>query len=212
VLLDFEMSANQLKTWLRIQDIKNTDLVVVCAMRGRDEDFQILDAKNLASWAQELRSLNCKFLILDCLGPALNALGLSEDIRDIATFGRAFDRLLRDAGVEYCIVVHHMGHGDTARPRGGSNLRGWVDAEILLYRRGPITTGIRSLSASGRDVELEKRDLEYDEATERFTFAPPSLTGALSGMTARRLTAADKALLEIVALLQPPHHHEERRG
>jgi hypothetical protein len=204
VLIDFEMSASQLKKWLRIQGIQRTDAVFVWSMRGQDTNFRIHDNHaNRADWAQKLKNLNCKLLIIDCLGPALSAMGLTEDVPDIAKFCGALDALLIEADVEYCIVVHHMGHTE-ARPRGGSNLRGWADAEMLLTRVGDTTTGTRYFAAAGRDVELAKRAIEYDVVTERFTYAPVNrfIGVTVSSMAKRKPSAAEQLLPEIVTLLR----------
>jgi hypothetical protein len=103
------MSATQLKEWTHDQGIQNTDRVVVKPLRGVARSFNILDSKCRTEWAQDLRSIGCKFLIVDCIGPVMSALDLDESSNtQVAKFLRLIDELLVEAGVENCWLVHHM--------------------------------------------------------------------------------------------------------
>ena len=77
-LLDIEMGERQLDGWLGEQSIKNDDRVIVIPMRGRAASFDILDPAIRSEWAARLRELSVDYLILDCLRPVLDALGLDE--------------------------------------------------------------------------------------------------------------------------------------
>lgn len=211
VLLDFEMSEAQLKLWLQEQGIVNTDRVVVKPLRGIARTFNILDAKCRSQWAADLRDVNCRFLIIDCIGPLMSALDLDESNNtQAAQFLRLIDELLVEAGVPNCWLVHHMGHDDR-RPRGASAVLGWCDVAITLSRTGDVSTGQRSISAAGRDVSQPKRNLIYDPVTHHFTLAPATQfsfsAGGGSGAPAPKPKATERALQEIVALLQPPSPH-----
>lgn len=205
VVLDFEMSENQLREWAAKQQIANTDRVVIKPLRGTARSFNILDSKCRSDWATALRTVNCKFLIVDCIGPVMSALDLDESNNtQVAKFLRLVDELLVEAGVPNCWLVHHMGH-DEKRPRGASAVLGWCDVSITLSRSGDVSTGQRYISAVGRDVSQTKRALTYDDATHHFTLAPPTQFSVQVGsMAGGPKKAVDRALQEIVALLQPP--------
>ena len=110
-------------------------------------------------------------LILDCLTPALGALGLTESNEDVNQFLIAFDALLVEAAVAEALIAHHMGHIEE-RSRGASRLRDWPEVEWKLVReRGDngreVDNGARFLSASGRDVDVHEMRLEYESVTRR---------------------------------------------
>jgi hypothetical protein len=199
VLLDFEMGRAQLKEWLAIQNIVHADRVAVAAMRGFATHFNLLDSRCRQDWAQLLQGQNCKFLIIDCIGPVMSASDLLEgDNSQTSKFLRLVDELLVAGGVDNCLLVHHMGH-DERRPRGASAFRGWCDTEITLRRTGNLSTGQRYISAVGRDVSQPERELQYDEATHRFAIGKPVLFTSSGG---RKVKSADAALGEVVKLLR----------
>ena len=109
VILDFEMSTSQVDQWLADQGIVNDDRLIPIPLRGNTSVFDILDASRYAWWVATLRQLGCAYLILDCLRPVLDALGLDEH-HDAGRLLVAFDALLSDAGIGEALVVHHMGH------------------------------------------------------------------------------------------------------
>jgi len=98
VLIDNELAKNTVRRWLREQSIRNPSAVadVIC-LRGRVSTFNILDDTIRDQWATRLRDLGCDYLMLDCLRPCLDALGL-DDNRDVGKFLVALDALLADAG------------------------------------------------------------------------------------------------------------------
>jgi hypothetical protein len=167
VLLDFEMGEEQLKRWYREQQIQNDDRVIVIPMRGRAVSFNLADAEVYAYWVARLREWNASYLIVDCLRPILDALGLDEN-HDVGTFLVALDALLVEAGVPDAAVVHHMGHTGE-RSRGDSRLRDWPDVEWRLMRKDDDPASARFFTAYGRDVDVEEQELGYDEATRRLT-------------------------------------------
>ena len=60
--------------------------------------MNLLDREIRADWASRLQAVQTEYLILDCLRPVLDALGLDEQ-REAGRFLVAFDQLLRDEGV-----------------------------------------------------------------------------------------------------------------
>ncbi len=168
VVFDVELSRQNLRRWLRDQGIKNQDCVILVPLRGVVSSFDLFDEERRLEWAERIRAVSGRTIILDCLGPILAAFGLDEkDNRDVGRFLVAFEALLKDAGVEEALLVHHMGHNGE-RGRGASRLRDWPDAEWRLVRGEEDRDNpdpARYLAAIGRDVDLPETQLEYDAGT-----------------------------------------------
>ena len=108
VLIDDEMSENTLRSWLRVQNIDNTEAVAdVITLRGNVTAFNLLDEHCHAAWVQRLADVGCDYLILDCLRPVLDCLGLDEH-RDAGRFLVALDALLNEAGIRDALLIQHM--------------------------------------------------------------------------------------------------------
>lgn len=166
-LLDFEMGMHQLKRWYRDQQIEDTDRVVVIPMRGLASCFNLTDPGVRAAWAARLRELGVTYLIIDCLRPILDGLGLDEH-HDVGAFLVPLDALLAEAGIPDALVVHHMGHTNE-RSRGDSRLRDWPDVEWRLMRKDDDPASARFFTAYGRDVDVEEQELGYDGSTRCLT-------------------------------------------
>lgn len=164
-LLDFEMGTDQLKHWYRDQQIAHTDRILVVPMRGLASSFNILDQQVRAEWAVRLRGV--EYLVVDCLRPILDGLGLDEH-HDVGVFLVALDALLAEAGIAEALVVHHMGHTNE-RSRGDSRLRDWPDVEWRLVRKDDDPASARFIAAYGRDVDIAEQELGYDSVTRRLT-------------------------------------------
>ena len=188
-IVDFEMSERQLAAWLKDQAIKNDDRVTVIPMRGKASTFDLLDERTLDEWAQRLTGID--YLILDCLRPVLDALGLKES-SEAGRFLTPFDELCDKAGIRDTLIVHHMGHYDE-RSRGDSRIRDWPDVEWQLVREDKDDPASRRyLKAYGRDVEVAESLLLYDAGSRHYT-----LTGGT-----RKETKARAAIPDIIDLLQ----------
>lgn len=195
VLLDFEMSQSKLTDWLRDQKIGDPSRLIVVPMRGKGGGFDILDDRTRAEWAAKLRQANCGYLILDCLRPVMDALGMDED-KQAGRFLTAFDALLNEAGVSEAAVIHHMGHNGE-RSRGDSRLRDWPDVEWKIVRKDPDDDASpRFISAYGRDVDQREQQLGFDAGTRRLT----SLGGT------RKESGAAEHVPYVVALLRAHPH------
>jgi hypothetical protein len=166
-VIDTEMSDHKLDEWLADQGVICDDRAIVVSLRGQVRAFDLLDDRVRAAWATRLRSDCVEFLILDCLRPVLDAIGLDEK-SEAGVFLTAFDALLRDAGISEALVVHHMGHAGE-RSRGDSRLRDWPDTEWKLMRKDEDERSPRFISAYGRDVDIPEAGLRYDPHTRRLT-------------------------------------------
>lgn len=168
-ILDFELSENKALEWLELQGIENADQVNLCTLRGSTSAFNILDVSKRKEWEQLLAENYTDFLILDCLRPVLDAIGLDEH-RDAGKFFIAFEALLKGAGISESMVVHHMGHSGE-RTRGDSRMRDWPDAEWRLMRENENPASTRYITAFGRDVNVEDQRLNFNEDTHHLTLA-----------------------------------------
>ena len=189
-VLDFEMSQRQLRSWLREQRIVHDDRVVVVPMRGQAATFDILDSVTRTRWEDLFRGQGVEYLVLDCLRPILDALGLDEH-HDAGRFLVAFDALLLGANIPDALVVHHMGHTGE-RSRGDSRLRDWPDVEWRVVRQSDDPASVRYITAFGRDVDIPESQLTYDALTRRLTLAGGS----------RQEAEARRALPDVLAAIE----------
>ena len=192
-LLDAEMGEGQLHEWLRDQRIQGDDAVVVLSLRGAATSFNILNPQVRSAWAARLRAASVVYLILDCLRPILDALGLDEH-HDAGRFLVAFDALLQEAGIPEALVVVHMGHTGE-RARGDSRLRDWPDVEWRLVRQDDSPNSTRFLTAFGRDVNQPEVQLAYESASRHLTVSGGS----------RKDAAVRDALPAVLAVLESAH-------
>ena len=163
-LIDNELDERTLRHWLRAQGIHNEAKVSLVPIRGKVASFNILDDSVRAQWAQMIRDADV--VILDCLRPVLDALGLDEN-KDAGRFLIAFDALLRECGASEALIVHHMGHNGE-RSRGDSRILDWPDATWKLVREDAENPdSARYFSAFGRDVNVPETLLEYDAEGRR---------------------------------------------
>jgi RecA-family ATPase len=130
VLLDFEMDDPTIRQWLRDQRIFNLNGATVRPLRGKASSFDILDPVIRSEWAVRIQGHD--IVIVDCLRPILDALGLDEN-RDAGRFLTAFDELLNQADVSEALILHHMGHTGE-RSRGDSRIIGRPDATWKMFR------------------------------------------------------------------------------
>ena len=145
-------------------------------LRGRLNTFALTDTATRDAWATHLRRLRVSYLVLDCLRPVLDSLGLNEH-NETGKFLVAFDALLAEADIPEACVVHHIGHAGE-RARGDSRLRDWPDTEWKLLRENDSPDSPRYFCAYGRDVSLPERQLAFATAGRRLTIAGGTRTDA----------------------------------
>jgi hypothetical protein len=168
VLLDFEMSPTQLDEWYGDQKIVNDDRLLMIPMRGAASSFNIIDEDVRRQWATLLKSRGVNYLILDCLRPVLDALGLNEHT-EAGLFLTALDALLRDSEIPEALVIQHMGHKNE-RARGDSRMLDWPDVGWTLVRESEDDPASpRFFKAFGRDVDVPETQLAYNEKTRRLS-------------------------------------------
>ncbi len=179
-VVDTELSKHLMRRWWGAQGIRNQDRVLLFALKHHGlMNFDITTDATRAAWAHRLKDAGVEYLVLDCLRPMLDALGL-DDNREAGLFLAAFDQLLVEAGITNAMVVDHMGHG-ADRPRGESRKRDWCDAEWRLTRKSDDPASERSIAAYGRDIDQYKQVLAFNPVTRRLSLERPShLPGEMS--------------------------------
>lgn len=187
-LIDDELDQRMLRRWLGEHDIEAAGDVSIVSLRGRVSTFDVLNESIRKRWADLLRGTD--LLIIDCLRPLLDALGLDEN-HDAGRLLVALDELKAAAGISELIVVHHTGHAGE-RSRGDSRILDWPDAIWKVNReKADDQDSPRYFSAYGRDVDVRDSRLDYDPTTRRLT------TTGLS----KRDAAVDIACAAVVDLL-----------
>lgn len=189
-IIDTEMSGRQLDDWLSAQRIVRNDRVLVVSLRGAVSSLDLLDPATRAQWAEALRSAGVRYLVLDCLRPVMDALGLDEH-RDAGRLLVAIDALLTEACIPDACLVHHMGHAGE-RARGDSRLVDWPDVTWRLVRPEDDPAGARYITAYGRDVDVPESQLAFDSTTRHLTLVGGS----------RREAATADAQAVVMDLLQ----------
>jgi hypothetical protein len=193
-LIDDELDERMLRRWLREHDIRNTDKVHVVSLRGRMSSFNVLDDTVRANWVRTLPPTD--LLVFDCLRPALDALGLDENL-EAGQFLIALDALKAEAGISEMVVVHHTGH-EGERSRGSTRIIDWPDVLWNIKRSdNRDLTSERFFTAFGRDVNLPEGRLEFDQEARALKY----LDGDRKGGNATKALAA---ILNVLAASSEP--------
>ena len=191
LLLDNELDRDLLLDNLGAQGIRNLDRIQFVSLRGSVSSFDLTDAVVRRDWAQAIREADTEVLILDCLRPVLDAIGLSED-KDAGRFLTLLDELLREADVPEALINHHAGHTN-GRARGDSRLRDWPDVEWFATRATEDMDSARYFRAYGRrGVDLAESQLLFDAETGRMTLSAETRRESMN----ERVVAAVETLLD----------------
>ena len=201
LIIDNEMDLWMMRRWTADQDIQNTDRVSLLSLRGRESTFDMMSAAGRAEWARRIAAAKPDYVILDCLRPFLDALGLDEN-HDGSKFIRAFNEMLTMAGVKDTLIVHHSGHsGEHAR--GDSAIMGTTDAWWFI-RRDKDDPSQRLFRSEGRDISVPLTPLVFDDTTRHLSLdqSRSRISTALASIQAQ-LTSGQKNKTEIESALTP---------
>lgn len=169
MLLDTELTDTEAAKRLDALPIHNRANVARIGLEGRAGSFDIRVPAVRAAWAKRLREFGTEVLILDCLAPVLEALGVDEN-RKASSILYALSTLKRDAGVSEVIVVHHTGH-DGKRPRGDSGVPAWASSIWTLTATSPRPDAPRRFSATGwTGIGVPEGRLVHDADTGALTY------------------------------------------
>jgi biotin operon repressor len=164
-LIDMEMPRATGKTWMEEAGLLKYKELSCSFLVGRPGSLSVLDETKRKRIADDLRGTDV--LIIDPLGPLMAAHGMDENSNtDIRRLLNGLTALKTEAGISELIVVHHAGHQASRRSRGASVLGDWPDVIVNLRNKDPDNpSGVRSISAFGRDVMIPETDLFHDRAT-----------------------------------------------
>jgi hypothetical protein len=193
-VFDIEMSRRQLRRWMREQGITHANRVIVIPLRGCAAKLDFMDLDVRSSWAALLRQHGVVYVVLDCLRPVLDALGLNEHT-DGGRYLVAFDAMLTEAAITEALVIHHMGHVGE-RSRGDSRFRDWPDVEWRIVRQDDNPNSPRFITAYGPDVDVTESQLSYDTTTRRLTIAGGSRQDAKTKVVLDAIVEALEAAAE----------------
>jgi hypothetical protein len=204
-LIDTEIDERMLRRWLRDQSIQNTDRVKIISLKGKIATFNIQEPSTRAQWAGRLEG--SEFVILDCLRPCLDVLGLSED-KDAGKFLVAWDALMSEIDNAESVVVHHMGHAEE-RSRGDSRLIDWPDVNWRIIKESQSADadveeiggdgGLRFFTAHGRDVNVQEGTLIWSEKKRTITFADGGRSKVRRERKDRQTTYERQAIIAILS-------------
>ena len=162
--VNYELSEKQAQRWFKNVPIRNNSGTVrVWNLRGKTNPFSNPSRKQ--EFIDEVREANVKVMILDpfsSAGRGRNTLD-NDDVKD---FFLELEEFKEAAGIECLIIAVHAGHNGT-RARGASTMADHPDCIMTLETNGD---GVRSFRAVGRDVDVEKGALEFDESTRLLTY------------------------------------------
>lgn len=160
-IVNYEETPSQWRRHVRKLGIKNPERVFAIHRRGKGIMPLWVDGYR-KKVVEMMKRSEIAYWIMD---PAAVAwLGLVENENDnslVGRFAESLDLVKEQAGIGELLLTHHEGRSESGRGRGATRLEDWMDAGWYLEKDGLI--GTRALYAKGRDVEVEKFDLEWDE-------------------------------------------------
>jgi hypothetical protein len=162
---DYEMNDDQLREWYADLHIVNTGNAYVLTLRGLHNSFK---APEFQDWAvQWLKDRGIDVWVLDPAHCAALGFKSNGDPNDaIIEFTVTLDQIKERAGVRNIAMPIHTGlAGDHAR--GGARWGDWPDA--IWNLQCDKDTDIRTISATGRDVNLKETALCFDRTNRHLT-------------------------------------------
>ncbi len=205
VYLNMEVSAKQMRRWLRRSGIDNQHIIHVVNLRGRASALTLGTEQGRQRVAEWLRSLNAGMVILDPLAPLLASLGFEEnDNSQVARFFSLWSETLAMADVGDDLIVHHTGHAGQ-RSRGAARFLDEPDALWTISKDTAVDEDgdevydalePRFFKATGRDVEQPEQPLLFDGVTGVLTLGNGSRKAIRAEAKHNRVQAAIMARLE----------------
>ncbi|HYJ33772.1 MAG TPA: AAA family ATPase [Candidatus Binatia bacterium] len=225
LVVNAEMTGRQYRDWLRKAPIDNRDKILALHLReARLSDFNLLNPVARRELVAYLKDHGVTALLLDPLGPLFAAADVDENsANDVGRWFGGLNDVVAAAEVSDQFLTHHFGHSNE-RTRGSSKLMDTPDA-IWFYTADDETpveddeddSGLlanialaqpaRYLRAFGRDVQLPRSRVEYDDDTKllsipRIGDGPRSATQKAGAASNRRRALLDR--IERVVASRPP--------
>lgn len=202
MMLNYEVSGATFARWLGDLGLSKSarKRIHVVNLRGR-ENLLATEAGRI-TLAAMMRERRVEVLTVDPFGKAFT--GDNQDSNSQVTPWLALlDRVANDGGAREVILVAHAGWGggergqaSQVRARGASALEDWADAIVRYSRNNELDGAPRFIEAEGRDVFVEKDQLDYDAATRLLTAT--GLGGPGMARKATKVKALTEPILEVV--------------
>lgn len=176
-MLSFEMTPAKVGEWCRKLGIP-ADRFVLVNLRAMGNPFR--SERHKKALAKMLRERDVETLLIDTFTKAFTGES-QNDAGEVQTWLSEAGRWSRqDAGVRDLILTAHAGHGEGKRARGSSALHDDPDA-FWVFAKKADGSGLRTLSAQGRDVSFEEHDVSYDDDSLEMTLGDPASGPSLAG-------------------------------
>ena len=167
VVFNYEVDERTYRRWLRDAGITNLELITLVHLRGRRMPLTVQHIED--QMVDILQELNCQTWIVDPFARAFSGSGDENSNSEVGVFLETLDVIKERAGVDNLLLTTHTGRAQEngiERARGATRLDDWADVRWLLNKN---RDGARFLSASGRDVEMEERLLNWNPTTREVT-------------------------------------------
>ncbi len=172
---NLEVSAGMLQRWLFARGLTadQRKRIFPLHLRGSSVDLQ---SPTCADWAVKwLKKHETKVWIIDPLSKLYR--GKENDSTEFNEWWRTLEDIMRRAGVDVTIIVHHAGHASVAeadgipRSRGTSAMMGNPDVLVSYRHSGGMgekpPDSRRYLSAFGRNVDFPEITIDFEDSTQR---------------------------------------------
>lgn len=141
--------------------IQNTDRIWVQHRRGQPI-LPIWEKRSQDRVVKWMIDHEIAYWIVDPTAVAWQGLVDNEnDNTLVAAFTTALDQVKERAGIGEMLLTHHTGRMDDSRGRGAIRLDDWKDVSWHLNRDD--VTNVRTFWATGREIEVEKFELDWNE-------------------------------------------------
>lgn len=169
LFLNYEMIEDQIKNWVKKQDIKHADDLAFWQLKGKRLHFWEREvAEEISDFCRE-HGVWC--IIIDTQILSMRGLVSSEDkSMEVADYQGALDELKIMSGVEVMLLVHHEGKDKERGSRGSTRIEDWPEA-IWRLEKKPDRTRVLKLDSiryyDSRDALPEELVLTFDKEHDR---------------------------------------------
>lgn len=160
--VNFELTEEQCQDWFVRSPIGSTDRIHVWNLRGEPNPFRT--EQSTAEFANEVREEGIRVLILDPWSSLF--VGDTNSNDEVKQFWLKLDAFKKASDAKELVIPIHAGR-DVTKSRGASTLDDHPDSIIHITRQ---SDGVRTLRATGRDVDVPEGELTFDKDTLLLTY------------------------------------------
>jgi hypothetical protein len=160
--VNFELTEEQCQDWFFRSPIGSTDRIHVWNLRGEPNPFRT--DQSIAEFANEVLDEGIRVLILDPWSSLF--VGDTNSNDEVKQFWLKLDAFKKASGAKELVIPIHAGR-DVTKSRGASTLDDHPDSIIHITRQ---SDGVRTLRATGRDVDVPEGELTFDKDTLLLTY------------------------------------------